>query len=66
MSSYEIVKDIRLVIQTILLISFYVMSAFYIYQKKKQRARWEVLYIAIVAGMTNTVALAAGHIEPLR
>jgi hypothetical protein len=66
MSTYAIVKDIRLVIQTILLIAFYVMSAFYIYQKKKSRARWEVLYIAVVAGLTNTIGLAAGHMEPLR
>ena len=65
-STHEIVKDMRLVIQSILLIAFYVMSAFYLYQKKKGRARWEVLYIATVAGVTNTVGLAVGHIEPLR
>lgn len=66
MSAYEIVKDIRLVIQTILLLAFYVMTGFYLYQKKKKRARWEVLYIATVAGVANTIGLAAGHLEPLR
>ena len=62
----DALKDIRLVIQTVLLISFYVMAAFYIYQKKKKRCRWEVLYIATTAGLANTIGLAAGHMEPLR
>lgn len=61
----DALKDIRLVIQTVLLISFYVMAAFYIYQKKKKRCRWEVLYIATTAGLANTIGLAAGHMEPL-
>mmetsp|Transcript_28700 Transcript_28700/g.70748 ORF Transcript_28700/g.70748 Transcript_28700/m.70748 type:complete len:420 (-) Transcript_28700:434-1693(-) len=65
MSASAFLSDVRLVIQSMLLIAFYGMSVFYAYQKKKKRCRWEPLYIAAVGGFVNTLTLIAGEMEPL-
>ena len=62
----EFLKDVRLIVQTLLLLSFYAATAFYAYQKKKKRCKWEPLYIAAVGGFVNTLSFIAGDIEPLR
>lgn len=66
MALLDTIKSIRLVVQVILLMTFYFMTFFYVYQRKRKRARWEVLYIAFTAGMANTLGLAAGDEKPLR